>query len=317
VRKKLWRWTRHTSAYLAVLGLRLVLERIPRRAALKLGDLGGRLAYRLLSTARRRTQEHIKMVLGLGGEELKELSERVFREFGANVVEFLRLRVLLEKGLDGLVRAEGLENLDRALSEGRGAIAITGHLGNWELLGAYLAGKGYPVYVVGRKLFDERIDRFVVGYREMAGVHNVPRGEDARTLLRVLRRGKVLGLLMDQDTKVQGTFVPFLGKVAYTPSGPVKLAMRTGSPIVPMALYREGEGYRLVVLPPIQPPEDVEEGLRMCNEALEHLILTHPEQWAWMHRRWKTRPGGEDAMVRSGDDMSSGLFQGTPRCPVG
>ena len=131
-------------------------------------------------------------------------------------------------------------------------------------------------------------------------MRNIPRGEDARALLRVLRRGEILGLLMDQDTNVQGVFAPFFGRPAHTPVGPVRLAMRTGAPLVPMALYREGEGYHLVVQPPIPLPDtgdreaDLREGVARCNRTLEALIRRHPEQWVWMHRRWKTKSGHSD-----------------------
>lgn len=287
---------KHTLAYLAVLGVRFLLEHLPRHIALRLGERGGRWAYRALRMARRRTQEHIRMALGLRGPELRRLSERVFQELGRNLAEFLRLRALLREGLEGVVRTEGLGNLDRALAEGRGVVVITGHLGNWEILGAYLARRGYPLWAVGRRLFDRRIDGLVVEHREMAGVHNIPRGEDARALVRILRGGGVLGLLMDQDTEVQGVFAPFFGRPAYTPAGPVKLAMRTGAPIVPMALYREREGYRLVVLPSVSLPDtgdreaDLREGVARCNRVLEALVRMHPEQWVWMHRRWRTKP---------------------------
>ena len=209
----------------------------------------------------------------------------------------MRLGSNTKEELDRIVAAEGLEHLDRTSEEGKGVVLLSGHIGNWELLGAYIAMKGYPFSVVGRSLNNPRLDRLLVAHRERLGLKNIARGKATRQILRALHRGEMVGFLIDQDTEVEGAFVDFLGRPAYTPTGPVTLALKLGAPIVSAAIHREQDDtYHVVVRPRLEPArtDDVAEDIRVntaiCSKVLEDFIREHPAQWVWMHRRWKTKP---------------------------
>jgi len=157
--------------------------------------------------------------------------------------------------------------------------------------------KGYPVSVVGRSLNNRRLDRLLVAHRERFGLRNIARGKATRQILRALHRGEMVGFLIDQDTEVEGTFVDFFGRSAYTPTGPITLALKLGAPIVPVAIHRERDDtYHLVVRPRMElaqtgdETEDKRINTANCSKILEDFIREHPAQWVWMHRRWKTTP---------------------------
>ena len=159
--------------------------------------------------------------------------------------------------------------------------------------------KGYPTYVVGRQLNNPGLDRLVTVNRARAGIRNIVRGQSTRAILRALRQGGMVGFLIDQDTKVEGVFVDFFGRPAYTPVGPVVLARKTGAPIVPAAIHREADDTHHVVVREAIPlvrtgneREDRRVNTERCSKALERFIREHPTQWVWMHRRWKRRPEG-------------------------
>jgi len=166
------------------------------------------------------------------------------------------------------------------------------------LLGAFLAIKGYPVNVVGAPIYDPRLDALVVKNRLSSGMNYIARGDATREIIRVLRRNELIGILIDQDTrKVDGVFVDFLGHPAYTPLGPVVLAMKTGAAIVPMAVHLKKNGRHSIDVRPALDMKftgDLEndriENTKLCNDVLTDFIRRHPTQWVWMHERWKTKP---------------------------
>jgi len=202
-----------------------------------------------------------------------------------------------------------METVLQARARGKGLIAVTGHLGNWELIPVYFSLKGIPVNVIARRLNDPRLDRLVVGYREKRGIRNIDRDLGARTAFRCLRRGEALGVLIDQDTRVESVFVDFMGRQASTPVGPAALAMRTGAPVVPVATYRDRDGRHIIeVGAPIElaaegtERELLRENTERLSKAVEKYILCHPEQWVWIHERWKTEPPA----VRHGPGATQG-----------
>ncbi len=195
-----------------------------------------------------------------------------------------------------MVSCKGFEHLESAAQRKKGVIALTAHFGNWELLGAYVVHRGIPLRVVGTALQDPRIDALLVSTRNRAGYTNIARGKDTKEILRALQKGEALGMLIDQDTKVAGVFVDFFGIPAYTPTGPAVLASKYEVPIVPIFMWlKEDLTYQLECFPPLElsrtddAAHDIEVNTRKCSEAYEKIIRQHPEQWAWMHKRWKTR----------------------------
>ena len=190
---------------------------------------------------------------------------------------------------DGTVAA-----LRGLLAEGRGALVLTGHFGCWELLGGFLADRLGGLTVVTGTIRNPPVDRLVNGWRRRAGMTTVPRDGDQRPLLRTLRGGGVAAVLLDQNTRVGNRDIPFCGVAAPTPDGFAKLALRTGTPILPVAIGRRGRGHALTHLPPLRPRDRaatdavdaVDDLLREANAALETLLRRNPPEWVWFHRRW-------------------------------
>lgn len=184
----------------------------------------------------------------------------------------------------------------------RGAIILTGHVGNFELL-AYAHGLlGAPVTLVHRPIRNALIDDFVVRLRERAGTRSIGKHSAAKAALRALARREILAIPADQNqSRRSGVFVSFFGLSASTTAGPARLAMMTGAPILPVFLLREGETeiHRLEIQPPVDLVQsgdrdaDVVANTQRCTSVIEDIVRRHPEQWIWFHKRWRTRPLGE------------------------
>lgn len=221
-----------------------------------------------------------------------------FRVLGQNVLDALKLIYISRDEIFGMCRVEGEENLREPYERGRGVVAVTGHIGCWELLAAYFSEKGYRVGVIARDLHDERLNDILVGMRKRHGIVSVPRGSSAVSAYKILRRGGIIGMLIDQAIDVDGVFVPFFGVPAHTPRGAAAFALKSGAAVVPMAIHTQPQGgHKITVLPELEPPpeelpggERVDELTRMCSEALERLIRIYPQQWVWFHDRWRIKP---------------------------
>ena len=305
----LYRKIRDDLFYLLVLGGIAFLRLLPRTVALALMRGLGRLGFALAGAPRRRTIGHLTMVYGKekSAAEIRRLARRVFVHFATAATDFVRMPVIIGKGINRLVTASGTEHLDRAFATGEGLLMITCHFGNWEILGAWLAQNGYRMSVVGTTLFDPRLDRILVETRNSAGYTNIARGKGTRDILRTLKKGEAVGMLIDQDTKAEGVFVDFFGQAAYTPSGPAVLARRLGLPIIPIFAYLQPDfTYRVECLPPLDlvrsdnEEEDIRRNTQKCSDAYETMIRRYPEQWVWMHKRWKTRP---EQFARESQDL--------------
>lgn len=201
-----------------------------------------------------------------------------------------------------MCEVEGIEHIQNAIEGGRGGILATGHLGNWEFLNAYLASVGVPITVAVRELDDSRVDQLITTLRTRFGSEVILRGTSAgRELIRALGKGRGVGLLIDQDIpSIPGVFVPFFGHPAWTPSGAAVLAIRARCPLMPGFIHRKPDGtHKIKIYPPIEVPtegslaEKVEKMTAAATAAAEWQVRAWPEQWVWMHRRWRTRPDGE------------------------
>lgn len=302
--------------YILYLGLRLLqglVSWLPRRAGFFLARGLASLAFRVLGRERQKTIRHL--TLAWGGEkdpaELHRIARRVFIHFGESAVDILRLPRLNREEVDRLVEAgDGFERIDRVLREGKGMILLTAHFGNWELMGAALRLKGYEGVLVGRKINYEKYNEAIVNLRGSATLKTLYQDTPPREFLRVLHSNHILGISADQDLDwAEGVFVPFFGRPAYTLTAPVKLAIASGAPIVPVFLPREGGRYRLIVDEPIRVEtigtreETIREYTARWSRVIEKVISAYPDQWAWMHRRWKTSPPEAES---ARDAVSSG-----------
>ena len=310
-RRPLHKRLRDHFFYGLIRSLLFVLRVLPRRVAIGAMRLLARFLFRVLQRERRKTVTHLTMAFGKekSAEEIQELARRVFLHFIVAFVDLVRMDDFVDSGFAGMVSCKGFEHLEDAARRGKGVIALTAHFGNWELLGAYVVHRGLPLKVVGTALQDPRLDALLVSTRNRAGYTNIARGKDTKEIIRALQQGEVLGMLIDQDTKVAGVFADFFGMPAYTPTGPAVLARKYGVPIVPIFMWlKEDLTYQLECFAPLDLPrtDDAARDLAViagkCNEAYERIIRQHPEQWAWMHKRWKTQPKGQtDAEDRTAE----------------
>lgn len=278
------------------------LRHLPRIAAIKVMRGIGHLIFTLDKDGRQRTISQLDMAFGdqKSPAEIRDLARRVYRHFATAIADAIRLPVLLRQGINTLVNAQGMHHLDQALAGGQGALMITGHFGNWEVLGAWLVQNGYPLRVVGTTIENPGLDRIVVEMRNQAGYTNIARGAGTRDIIRSLRQGCPIGMLIDQDTRVPGVFVQFFGRPAHTPTGPVVLAKKLDIPIVPIFMYLKDDlSYQIECEAPItleyteDEARDLVANTQKCSDAYERIIRRFPEQWVWMHKRWKKQPGGK------------------------
>lgn len=279
---------------------RLILL-LPYRTAVFLGGLFGNLAYILLPKYRALTLNNLRSVFqGEKSEkEIEEIARDVFRNLGMTAAECLSLRKFDREAIKRLVREEDYRPLKELLSKGKGIIVLGSHFGNWEFSCVGGVALGLDVTVIGRRIYYPRYNRFLVSLREDKGVKTLYRDEKnvLKKSLGVLKSNSVLGIVPDQDVdSVDGVFVNFFGKQAYTPTGPVIIAMLSGAPILPTFMIREGGRFRLFVEEPIYVKEsgnrreEIVKYTQKCADVVEKYIRKYPSQWVWMHKRWKTKP---------------------------
>jgi len=288
--------------YLAFQGLHAFTQRLPLRVARAIGRLLGVLAYGLLVSQRRIALSHLHRAFGesLTLSQRRAIVRRLFRNLGQNLVEWLSLPRWSAQDIQALIAGEGLEHLRQALAGGNGAIVITAHFGNWELIPVYLRSLGFEGGVLARRLRYPEYEAFMISMRGAYGVPTLARGS-LQEVATLLRANQIVGMLPDQDIdSLEGVFVTFFGHPAHTPVGPAALSMMTGAPIVPCFLIREGGRFRFVVEPPLQAPQAADRSAAMAaltqawSDVVESYIRRFPDHWVWMHRRWKTQPSITD-----------------------
>ena len=297
--KPLRKRIKNDSIYLVALFFVKVLRLLPRSAALSVMRRLAVWVFYLARKEREKTVRHLTWAFGQEKrpEEIRALARSVFRHFGAAVADAIRVPLLSPDQLAQLVRVQGEEHLSAAMAAGRGVIILTGHFGNWELLASWISRRGYPLKVVGRSAYDPRLDRMIVAGREQAGYTNIARGKATREIVRTLLQNQCLGLLIDQDTQVEGVFVDFFNRPAHTAIGPAVLSKKFGAPVIPSFIYLlPDDTYQIVFFPAIKWADgdgiskDWTAPVQQCSNVIESMIRRHPEQWVWMHERWKKKP---------------------------
>ncbi len=302
-RRSLWRRLRratrdprNAALARAIGGFGRALGALPMPAALAVGRGLGTAAHALLATPRRLAVAHMGLAFpGLDLATRRRLVRATFRHAGQAFAELSLFETILRR--PDYIRLEGVEALDTALARGRGAIAVTGHVGNWELLAAWAAAIGYPITVVVRRVNDLRFHSLIVRFRAAAGVEVLVR-DDPRFVAAVgdaLRRNRVVAMLIDQDTRGAGVFVPFFGRPAHTPPGAALLALRARVPVVTAFIERRPEGGHLVRVSPVPAElprgrEGVRELTARLTAAIEAQIRRSPAEWVWWHERWRKQP---------------------------
>ena len=292
--------------YWLVLAVARTLGGLPRRWARLLVRLLTWSAYLGLTRLRRVGERNLELAMPERPRSERDLIlRRVFRNLGWQLVEFCRMPRYTRRNTQDWIRVEGLENFMAAQSRGKGVLVLTGHLGAWELSSFYHSLMGHPMGMVIRRLDNRLLDEYVNGVRCLHGNRVLHKGDFARGLLTAMRAGETVGILMDTNmTPPQGVFVRFFGVEACTASGLARVALKTGAAVVPGFLLWEPQEHRYVLHfdreLTFQRTEDHENDVlaatQHCNDVLESWIRRYPDQWLWIHRRWKTRPAGQSGL---------------------
>jgi len=276
---------------------------LPRRVARAAGTGLGAFAWAVLPRLRLSGLRNLELAYpDLPVAERERMLRNLYRSLGWQLAEFCQMRRYTRENTRGLARYEGLENYLTARDRGTGVLIVTAHLGAWELSSFWHSLMGYPMTMVIRRLDNPRVDQLVNDIRCLHGNKVVHKDDFARGLLSAMRRGETVGILMDTNmTPPQGVFVPFFGVEACTASGLARVALRTGAAVLPGFMVWEPSeekyvlrfGAEIALVQTGDDDRDVLENTARFTAAIEEMVRRYPEQWLWVHRRWKTRPEGE------------------------
>lgn len=270
---------------------------LPTSCRYAIGNCVGEVGWLLLPGRRRKMAfNNISQGLNLSFSDANTIAKACTTRFGRMIIEVFYQDKLDLTTVNSMVSFRGREHLDAALSEGKGCILATAHSGNWELMSAALTLNGYPLAAIAQKQHNEQMDRFINEQRRAPGAEIVYRSE-VRDMVRLLDRGKIIGLLMDQDARRNGIFVPFFGRPASTPPGPAAIARLRGVPIVPAFIHELEQGkHEIIVHPAVKVAKtddrdaDIYQTTLYLTNLIEEHIRKYPTEWFWLHNRWKTKP---------------------------
>jgi lauroyl/myristoyl acyltransferase len=255
------------------------------------------IRYLFAAKDRLGVKENLKAIFPDKSErELKRIRIRVFRNFAKYLVDFFRLTKLNKEYIKNNIKIENIHYLDEAMSHGKGAIALTAHLGNWELGGVVIALLGYPFWAVALPHKDKRVDDFFNFQRASKGMNVIPLGKSSRACLEILKENKVLALAGDRNFNEKGAAVDFFGKLTFLPKGPATFSLKTGAAIVPGFMLRNADdSFTLRFEKPIynnvlvheNKKEELEKMIIRCKTAIEEYIRRYPDQWYVFRRFWE------------------------------
>lgn len=292
--------------YWLVLAVATTLGRLPRGLARRLVRVLTAALYLCLGRLRRVGERNLELALPeLPIAQRRRILRCLFRNLGWQLVEFCRMPRYSTLNVNGWIRIEGVDNYLAAEQRGKGVLVLTGHLGAWELSSFYHSLMGHPMSMVIRRLDNRLLDEYVNSVRCLHGNRVLHKDDFARGLLKAMHAGETVGILMDTNmTPPQGVFVKFFGITACTASGLARVALRSGAAVLPgFCVWEETEKqYVLHFGPELQfqktgdAEQDILSATQQCNDVLEAWIRRYPDQWLWIHRRWKTRPPGEPGL---------------------
>jgi KDO2-lipid IV(A) lauroyltransferase len=275
---------------------------MPRKMWLSAAGGLGRIAYAVAGETRRLMFQHISYAYPEKSlADVKSLAKRSFIMLAKNTGEILRASQIKSiEQLNTFLVTHGMENFEAANQKGKGVIFLTCHLGPFDLQVTNMAMRGLNPNIIGVPLQDPRLNELLWNYRNAHGAIAIARGKETFRMIKILKSGGSVALLIDQDTIVKSVFVNFFGKPAATPVGATVLAMKTGAAIVPTYVHLGEDGLQhMHILPEIKlritdnESDDIRYNTQVMTDFIESVIRKYPDQWVWMHERWKTQPGQE------------------------
>lgn len=297
----------HRAEYYALRTVIGTLHALPWNVACGFGSRLGTIGYRPLGIRRRVVERQIAAAFPeLSSEQVDDLARRAYAHLGRSSIETALLPSIGQQGVLGMVESvEGFEMVEDAISRGHGAVLVTGHLGNWELAGAYVAARGVPMDVIVRTQANPLFDAYINETRATLGMTVVRDYEAARRTPRSLKEGRAVAFVSDQGVMgLASTYVPFFGRPAKTPRGAAVFAMKYDTPTMFVTALRQPSGkYRVSVerVPIVRTGNreaDVDAIVANYTAILERWVRTAPEQYFWHHRRWRRQPEGTPPELR-------------------
>lgn len=295
-------WLAYAAAWLVL----KIVGALPRRAASGLATSVVALLFRARPKLRKIAEFNLRLAFpDWSGAQRDETMRKMVRNIGRMAAEFARMPRLTKDNVQEIVLLDSHENFLAGRERGKGVLYLTGHIGAWELSSFAHALYGYPLHYMARPLDNKRLDALVNRYRCASGNRPIFKNESARSMLKILKDAGTIGILADQNTlPSEGAFVDFFGKLACTTTGIARVALHTGAAVVPGFAYWDEsiQKYRLHFEPPVElirtgdVEKDVFENTQRFAKVLEEIIRNYPDQWVWVHARWKTRPPGEPAL---------------------
>ncbi len=287
---------RHLYIYSILRAIIFLFALIPRKCALFLGNLLGVIVFKLSKEARTvafKNLAYIHPSMEQNGQRRKMVMNN-FKKIGRNLVDALRLAKYRNGSIQQIVRIKNGKRISELLERGKGLIVITAHLGCWELIPAYFSQAGYRVNVIAREVYDKHVNQQINRIREMYDIRIINKRRAPIVALKRLLLGEAVGILMDQRTNDNSVEIDFMGHKAKTPIGPAYLAMKTLSPVVPVAIHRLRDDTHLIEVGDEvsmrrtgKETEDIYENTRRCSKAVEKFITKHLDEWVWFHKRWE------------------------------
>ncbi|HEY1952165.1 MAG TPA: lysophospholipid acyltransferase family protein [Gemmatimonadaceae bacterium] len=289
----------HRAEYYTMRATIAALRALPWEAACRIGEKLGALGYRPLGIRKRVVERQIAAAFpNLDHQQVEALSRESYEHLGRTFIETALLDTIGKQGLLDLVEnVEGWEIIEQEMADGRGAIMVTGHIGNWELAGAYVAARGVPLDAIARGMANPLFDSYVTRARQAVGMTIVHDSEAVRRTPRALRSGRAVAFIADQGVLgLASTFVPFFGRPAKTPRGAAVFALRFEVPVIFVVALRQPNGRFRMVIERIEArrtddmDRDVDAIVAAFTEHLEKWVRAVPAQYFWQHRRWKRQP---------------------------
>ena len=306
-----WEWLEYATAWLLLWKLRL----LPRQVARWVAVCWVRILYAALPKLRHTARVNLRLAFPKWTEERRQEVERgMVRNLAWMAAEFARLPRYSRANIENYVVLDGHEHFLEAQRRGKGVLVLTGHIGAWELSSYAHALYGFPLHYMARPIDNARVDALVNRYRCGSGNKPIFKNESARAVLKILKDGGTIGILADQNTlPAEGAFVDFFGTLACTTTGIARVALHTDAAIVPgYAVWDETIGkYRLRFDPALEltrtgdAERDVLENTQRFAKVIEGILRKYPEQWVWVHARWRVRPPGE-ADLYAADGQNDG-----------
>lgn len=304
-----WKRFKHNAEYIGVLLITLMIRALSLGAARGFGAFLGWVAFRIIGIRKQVTIANIRQSLNPdpGNAEAARIGLRSYQNFGRSIVEFAAFKTLSTEKLLSMITFEGLHYFDEALQGGRGAVLVTGHFDSWELLGAGIVQRGYPIHFLVGEQSNKKVDNLMNNLRRAQGIGIISRNVALKKVLRALADNQLIAMLPDQDAGRSGIFVNFLGRQASTYKGPATFAIKQKCPIIPGFMIRRHRQCHLAVIEkPIWPHEEMnkDEAIKALTQAysdvLTRYIRMYPDHYFWAHRRWKSKPKVESTKVQPG-----------------